>query len=208
MDYSKAIRILVGPEEKEYSVPECLLVEKSDFFRAACKKEWKEGLEHTVRLPETSPEALDLYLHWIYRNEVFIPAKDKKVTPPVSTSSIKSWIVGDKFGDTGLRNAAIDRLFNQYADDFHFPGPVGVTLAWDNASPESTLNRCILDFYATRLAKTNLIRDQWSLYPETFLQRLMIRALDGSKKCAEMSQSSEIDFIPPDRRPVSDFHEA
>jgi len=73
MDYSQMIRVLVDDEEKEYSVPETLLVEKSDFFKAACTKPWKEAEERTVRLRETDITTFDHYLHWIYRGVVFTP---------------------------------------------------------------------------------------------------------------------------------------
>ena len=43
MDYSVVFRILVGPQRKEYIVPECLLTRTSDFFKAACSREWREG---------------------------------------------------------------------------------------------------------------------------------------------------------------------
>ena len=51
-DYSVTVRVLVGDEEKEYTVPECLLTRTSASLKAACSTRWEEGQEWVIRLPD------------------------------------------------------------------------------------------------------------------------------------------------------------
>lgn len=38
-----------------FTVPETLLMDKSEFFKAACRNEWKEVTSRVVKLPDVEP---------------------------------------------------------------------------------------------------------------------------------------------------------
>ena len=69
-DLSKEVTIIVNEEqpdlEASFHVPESLLTEKSEFFQAACRNEWKEATSRVIKLPEVEPDIFSLYLFWVY----------------------------------------------------------------------------------------------------------------------------------------------
>lgn len=107
MQYQQTLRVLVGPALVEYIVPQVLLVEKSDFFRAACSKGWKKAEERLVRLPEMNPTVFDDYLHWLYRGRTAVRERegvsDRDFAILMWTCLVDLWIAADQLGDTGLR---------------------------------------------------------------------------------------------------------
>lgn len=59
-DYSKSITIIINEEDPEstqqFITPEGLLKERSDYFKAVCNKQWKEGQTRTIKLSEVEGE--------------------------------------------------------------------------------------------------------------------------------------------------------
>lgn len=79
-DFSKEITIIVGDESApslhtKLTVHESFLVEKSEFFQAACRNEWKETTSRIIILPEVEIDTFRAYLFWVYREQVPIHHK-------------------------------------------------------------------------------------------------------------------------------------
>lgn len=49
-DYSEVITVLVGQEEKSFTVHKAIICAKSQFFATACSQQWQEGRSGVVRL--------------------------------------------------------------------------------------------------------------------------------------------------------------
>ena len=64
------LTLIIGAKEHELLVHQNLLSENSPYFVALAKKEWKEGREHRVPLPDDDPALTRLYVHWLYRRSV------------------------------------------------------------------------------------------------------------------------------------------
>jgi hypothetical protein len=43
-------------------VPESLLTDKSEFFKAACRNEWKEATSRVIKLPDVDNDVFRFYL--------------------------------------------------------------------------------------------------------------------------------------------------
>jgi len=142
MDYSLTVRVLVGDDEKEFIVRQCLLTRTFEFFKAACSKRWKEGQERVIRLPDQELSTWTPYLHWVFREELW-SANDTEVE--AWHHLIHSWITGDQYGDQHLQNEAIDGLESQYLTDYYLPEPELVRHVWDHTVPNSPLRLFFLD---------------------------------------------------------------
>lgn len=107
------ITLLVGPKKEQLIAHEHRLIKTSDFFRAALKKEWKEGQTHVVKLPEERIKDTRHYLEFIYENTL----------PSGAIESGSELQKGGMFGvlcdlytfrervlDTPLRNAIIKEI--------------------------------------------------------------------------------------------------
>lgn len=161
-DYSKVICVFVDNGKKEYIVPERLLFARSDVFKAACAEPWQDGGEPIVRLPEISTNTMNLYLHWIYKGELYANvAIEDNATEPSSlwVTCITHWICGKVFGDVLLRNVAMNHLLKLLERDGELPAATDVALSWHHAPPESTLNRFMLDTYSTHLSNVVYLQE-------------------------------------------------
>ena len=66
-DFANTLTIIINEDQPEhkatFTVPETLLTDKSEFFKAACRNEWKETSSRIVKLPEVDVGAFNAYLN-------------------------------------------------------------------------------------------------------------------------------------------------
>ncbi|TKA77621.1 hypothetical protein B0A49_03894 [Cryomyces minteri] len=70
---SSPMTIIVGSAPKEvrsFSLHKELLFAKSDYFRAAFTKTWKEGREGVMDLPEDTPDSFQLCCQWLHCGKI------------------------------------------------------------------------------------------------------------------------------------------
>jgi len=94
---------------------ENLLRSNSSFFDKALKKEWKEGQDRVVDMPDADNEAFGIWVKWLYTALVFIHKEgDEIIKDGVQTNSrewlrwSKCYALGDFLQDTDFMNALID----------------------------------------------------------------------------------------------------
>ncbi|KAF1844372.1 uncharacterized protein K460DRAFT_163263 [Cucurbitaria berberidis CBS 394.84] len=63
---SEPVTILAGESEDKFFVHAHLLELSSGFFQKALNKEWKEGQERVVRLPNVDVDVFRIYAKWLY----------------------------------------------------------------------------------------------------------------------------------------------
>ena len=65
--------MLVGPKEERFILHHDAVCARSKFFKAACSKQWREGQERLVRLPEVDPVVFKTYCGWVYSGDLAKP---------------------------------------------------------------------------------------------------------------------------------------
>ena len=179
-DFDNMVTVLVGKEEKRFTLQQDAVCAKSKFFRAACSKEWLEGHERVVRLPETGNTTFHDYCTWIYSGEI----ADGTSTPAsayVKKCSefwrlIKLHILGDKIDDIQLRNKANIELFKSMKRVESVPNAQCLKLVWESTMPGSILRTLLVDAIVN---KRN--RDSFAAvvarYPPECVQEIAVAAL-------------------------------
>lgn len=79
---SNTVFLLVGPEQEQILVHAPYLAARSDFFRAAVSKKWKEGQSRVIKLPEDDPEVVVSYLDFAYNDR--LPTMQQRCTPELT----------------------------------------------------------------------------------------------------------------------------
>jgi len=64
------ITLYVGPTRKKFTVHKSLICDSSEFFKKAFTGGFLEGQQGTIDLGEDSPEAVSLFIHWLYSSTV------------------------------------------------------------------------------------------------------------------------------------------
>ena len=66
------LTVIINPDDHEHSatfaVPRILLTQWSDFFKAACRREWKEATSRVIKIPDVHVDVFHWYLDCEYRS--------------------------------------------------------------------------------------------------------------------------------------------
>lgn len=104
---------------EEFSVHEAVLKETSGFFQAAVKKEWKEGSQRVIDLPEDAPEVVSAYVDWLYSDKIFPrtgePPADTDAHGKESKHLAKLYVFGEKNQDDAFCDAVITAWARHFA---------------------------------------------------------------------------------------------
>lgn len=78
-DFTNTLTIIINEDQPEhratFTVPEALLTEKSEFFKAACRIGWQEASSRIIKIPEVDVGAFQAYIHWIYKEKVAVSSR-------------------------------------------------------------------------------------------------------------------------------------
>jgi hypothetical protein len=107
-DFDGIIFVLVGPEEKHFSLYKSKLCSKSKFFKAACSESWIKN--KTVRQPHVTVELFRHYCEWIYSETIPANTCTSGSTDAMKHKEhmllIRLYLFGDSLDDIKLRNEA------------------------------------------------------------------------------------------------------
>lgn len=105
------VNVGASPSQRFY-VTESIIRNSSKFFDAALKKEWKEGQERTINLPEIRPEVFNVYLNWLVTGKLHVHDQSE-VTPEhrqTKTRLVEAYLLGDKILDVDYKEKVCDAL--------------------------------------------------------------------------------------------------
>jgi hypothetical protein len=172
-------------------VPESLLTEKSESFKAACRNEWKEAISRVVKLSEIDADTFHSYLFWVYRDKIVIRdgSSVKADTQGMEhvvvyiTGLVKLWILADRVADVRLRNAVIDELTfkleerTEIEDRISLFPPALTTHVWSSTTANRPLRRVALDYYVGLVTAAQVKTQRDDFEPE-FLKDIMVAAME------------------------------
>ncbi|KAL1642370.1 hypothetical protein SLS58_005444 [Diplodia intermedia] len=110
---SGIIEIVVGKKQQKYDIHKDLLCSSSPFFRKACNGNWKEARERRVELPEDTPECFDVYVQWLYSDQLFLKHEDEENDYEKIDWDLflGVYLLGDKLLDRKFKEACVDIAF-------------------------------------------------------------------------------------------------
>ncbi|PPJ57490.1 hypothetical protein CBER1_09935 [Cercospora berteroae] len=114
IDFSIApivINVGASPSQRFYA-DEAMIRKSSKFFDAALNKEWKEGQERIVNLPETQPAAFNVYLNWLTTGKLHVHDQPETAagTRQINTKLVEAYVLGDKILDVDYKDHVCDTL--------------------------------------------------------------------------------------------------
>lgn len=179
------IRVIVGSQEKRFAVYKELLCEHSEFCRAACGREWKEGQEDTIYLPEARPDAFNLYIHWLYTGTVDTTLMTEPEVPPgtvarhpAHSNLAKVFVLGNFLGDIAFCNCLIDCILQKLDKGGIPPSPQTLSYVWRQTSKGSRFQLLFFDLFAA-LVNHTIFETKLTQYPPDLVVDLAIRFVRG-----------------------------
>lgn len=144
--------ILVGPEEKRFVVHKAIISEHSKFLRAACSKDFREGQEQIIRLPEVEVEPFSAYLQWAYRGDIITEFTEKLKEDTIEyerqiITLTRLYIAADFLGDCLLRNTVSDKTRELWAATNRGPSCEAVNSVYANTPENCKFRKLMLDWH-------------------------------------------------------------
>lgn len=193
-DYTKTIKVLIGPEEQIFIIHTDIVCAKSRFFKAACSDRWKEGQEECVRLPNVEPETFQCYVDWMYGG-IFVAEGPGGSAVKMST---RLYVLGDILDDTRLRNTALTALTSYACIVREHPSVVSICWAWSNTPPHSLFRKWIVDATFFHLKREHFA-ERISDYPAEMVQLIALegiqrfRVLESNELRARLMEYVEVE---------------
>jgi hypothetical protein len=135
-----------GASISTWNIPKALLSRHSDYFRAACNGNFKEGIESRVPLNDVEPRLFQHFVQWLY----FATAPRLPDVDGVY-DGFRLWVLGDRLMSSGFKNLVMTRLFNVYSRDrkaLDVLSTAEVTYCWNNTAPGSHLQLFLLHTFS------------------------------------------------------------
>lgn len=186
-DYDNMVTVLVGKEEKRFTLHQDAVCAKSKFFKAACHKQWLEWQKRIVRLPEVEAATFQPYCHWIYFDN--LPASTCVVASPKSDkhdehmSLIKLHLLGDTLDDVGLRDKATLRLLaSMQSYDMPLSIP-NLKLIYESTPSGSLLRKMVVDLVISSVDQA-FFKVYVDSSPAEFVREVAVAALGAVSRSA------------------------
>ncbi|KAK3115217.1 hypothetical protein LTR53_005674 [Teratosphaeriaceae sp. CCFEE 6253] len=189
---STTITILVGQEERLFTVHQDLICGASKFFETACSGTWRKCRNDPITMKETDADVFRVYVDKLYSPSVDLCDLDTSLKAdrreangtgtylklPSACDLFRLWAFGDYVQDHTFQNAAIDVLVDwPYSTFIH-------TAEWvaHNVSGDSPLVRLKVDALAIRLKRRpHLVGRLNSRLPASFLVMLLKATLKSQR---------------------------
>lgn len=203
-DLVKQLTIIINEEDAEHTasfeVPQALLIEHSDYFRAACQNEWKEATSRVIKLADVNADAFNNYLYWVHEKKVSVnrplgvlcEGNIPNFVPWVNNMA-NLWLLSDRLADERLRNEVLDILADRIESIHLVLGaiPAGmINKIWSTTTPGRALRRLIVEYYAQSVTASEILPSinelDWSFKQEVML-RMMEEKEDDDRKCFSLS---------------------
>lgn len=198
-------------------MPEHLIVEKSQYFKAAYRGDWKEAQTRTVKLQDVDVEAFDSYMFWIHRGELAINTdfdllEGGKIQHAAAYAHINKlvrlWLLGDRLSDSKFRNTVMDAILGVFSGLISDSGtgsrllpPHLTVLIWSNTTEGRALRRLVIDYYLYAVTPEEM-DSQWDKFHPDFVKELAVGALKRPSEAR--SDPREVEVWT---RRICDFHE-
>jgi hypothetical protein len=188
----KEITIVINEDQPEitasFIVPEYLLIGGpegggSEYFKAACRGEWKEASSRVIKLQEIDTEAFNSYVFWIHKDKVATNTDigmegvpHEKAAYPLMEKLVNLWLLGDRLADTKFRNEIMDATIGvihglEVVSDEQDPvfSAATTVLIWSNTTDGRALRRLVVDHYI-HMVTLEEMRPQWDEFHPRFHQ--------------------------------------
>jgi hypothetical protein len=136
------VTIYVGPHRTRFTVPKDKLCNASAFFKGAFCTSFKEAREREMDLPEDSPAAFSMFIHWVTKGTITDGKRQKYINPLFDLYIFSKKIC---MNSTELEDRIMDKIQDASYANNRLPNAAMVRKAFQNTAEGSYLRLyCVL----------------------------------------------------------------
>ena len=158
-DQDDAVTLHVGPEEHAILAHGNFISRRSDFFKAALKKEWAEGQTRIIKLPDEDHQVVTHYLSYTYSKclptDIF--TTDFMGTFPDESDEYyqllaELYVLGERLLDETIRGALIKEILRltkltDKESKHYYPKGEAVNIIYRGTTAASPARRLMVNFH-------------------------------------------------------------
>ncbi|KAK0390966.1 hypothetical protein NLU13_0468 [Sarocladium strictum] len=142
--------LFVGPEKQPFGIQKNFLCHRSPFYREYfAKADQVETVEHTVDLPDTSPEIFGLVQHFMYTGRISPDKTDNVLTSYEMLVSL--WKLAHKLGMESLCDQTLDVMITCRRTTGRIPSTPLIVQVWKDTPEGSAIRTLLLTWAAEYL---------------------------------------------------------
>lgn len=185
-DKTDAVTLVVGPEKYEMVVHGNVVADKSEFFKMALKKDWREGQLRTIDFPTDDPTTMRDYINFLYNQH--LPTAHVEI-PNVDRMDHhhrlgELYILADRLLDSTCTKAVIEEMIEivYYTRDGapgRLPGQHTIDALYASTQEESPMRRLLVDMYLCYGDERNLEPPPNQSFVSDLIQAMFKNVKDG-----------------------------
>ncbi|KAG5995097.1 hypothetical protein E4U54_002940 [Claviceps lovelessii] len=163
--------IFVGPEENPFGIQKDFLCHRSDYYRNYfLDRQSDEAVEHTVKLPDTTPETFGLAQSFLFTGKVI--SEDEAV--PSYEALVGLWNLGHKLGIDGLCDKTLEAMTECRRLTERIPSTPLLVQVWRDTPEGSSIRMLLLSWAAEYMRSSDARAEFAKSLPQEVLSELVV----------------------------------
>lgn len=161
-------KVLVGTDEKEYTIHKDLLCKSSAFFERALDGHFSEAQTKTIRLPEDEPDIFNILVDWLYTGSCTFDDKcyallEAQRHTPVDLCWLKVYRMADRMLLPGLQYIAVARIKYTFNSNRPFiPSNAFINSLFDSNGVDPPMLQMYIVHHVIYWLPKSVDKTQWS----------------------------------------------
>lgn len=213
------LSIIINEEDPQttatFTVPEAMLTEHSDLFKAACR-DVSPATARVIKLPQVDPDTFRAYLFWIHGGTIAFNITWQNVSAsdlyPASLELAKLWLLADRLTTLKLRHDIMVALHRVLSALDHAQGdptaifpPSMIMFIWPGTTPGRSLRKMVIDYYATKVP-IHLVEERFEEYHSDFVQELTQKIMEIHQNAENKPPTAQVNVHIPTAQVNGDRH--
>ncbi|WEW61965.1 hypothetical protein PRK78_007465 [Emydomyces testavorans] len=194
-----------------------IIVSSSMFFMKALQGKRSKAKRRVIRVPNDDPEAIRLYLNWLYSGSIFSKTEDDGLEDDEGIQTeysllAKGIVLSNKFQDVNFHDAIVDALVDRAASKTTSKcvRPKGdvIWYIYDNTSPNAEIRQLLVKIYCiSKLSRLPIkaTEEELSTLPKEFLASLALELFENMMYCDVCNKMDLGDTCEFHKHPSEDY---
>ncbi|KAH9220681.1 hypothetical protein DL95DRAFT_479402, partial [Leptodontidium sp. 2 PMI_412] len=167
--FATPLKVIVGENQTEFFIQKGIIINESDFFKAACNDHWESGKSNEVVLKEDDPKIFGIFLTWLLTKSIdnsndmiVVPearkrdwSQEERLSAATGRYSqlLNCYFYASFLQSTGFQNHVMDSIIALCKDIFYDDNDVvgmredELVRIFKNTEESSPLRRFVLDYF-------------------------------------------------------------
>ncbi|KAG6009584.1 hypothetical protein E4U21_001951 [Claviceps maximensis] len=163
--------IFVGPDELPFGIQKDFLCHRSDYYRNYfLEHQTDEAVEHTVKLPDTTPETFGLVQSFLFTGNII--SEDEGI--PSYEALVGLWKLGHKIGIDGLCDKTLEAMKECRRLTERIPSTPLLVQVWRDTPEGSSIRMLLLSWAAEYMRSSDARTEFAKSLPQEVLSELVV----------------------------------